>query len=216
MAVCRVTKVEVLAGGTAAPDEGFSFKITLDVAEALKEDAMFRCMYVSDADDDAEGEEELESMDVGNEPGLPQGIMEFMLGAPAPPRCLLEKGGGPLEAAGLYISGIYRGKEFFRVGYFTRHQYDSEELQENPLETADWSRLTRVLSEPITTHFLIPWDGPEKMLNPEGEEDGATGGGEDRPMIWRSRGSTGPDNDEEGGGTELLRGRSRSRSRSPL
>merc|ERR1712048_686226 len=81
--------------------------------------------------------------------------------APAPTRAAIESAGGALEVTGLYLSAIYRGFEFERIGYFVRYEYTDPALQETPPEIVDWSRLQRVLSDPPSvTRFAIGWDVP--------------------------------------------------------
>mmetsp|Transcript_9232 Transcript_9232/g.25844 ORF Transcript_9232/g.25844 Transcript_9232/m.25844 type:complete len:216 (-) Transcript_9232:58-705(-) len=158
MSLCRVADVKVLQPN-ASVDEDLAFEVTMDVAEPLAEDAVFRCMYVVDPSK-AKTDVELESIDVGNGPGLPCGLMKFVFESPAPSRSVIEAGGGALEVAGLYISAVYRGVEFCRVGYFVRHEYDNPALQEDPPEKVDWSHLRRVLSDPCVTRFSVVWDKP--------------------------------------------------------
>ncbi|CAE7467374.1 ASF1 [Symbiodinium natans] len=145
---------------------------------ALKEDIVFRCMYVTDGS--AAGEDvELESIDVGDGPGVRQGVQRFRFESGPPTQSAIEASGGPLEVAGLYLSALYRGKEFCRVGYYVRHDYDDPTLQEDPPATVDWTRLRRVLSEPCVTKFQIPWDtteeaGRKRLREEEAGFEGAT------------------------------------------
>lgn len=170
MAVCRVKNVRILEGDLAHVTANLCFEIELDVAESLKCDAIFRCVYVADAEGKTgEAEVELDALDVGSDPGLPKGFSKFALDTDPPSRFLLEKGEGPLEVAGLYISGTYRGEEFIRIGYYLRHQYTDEALQQNPPDTIEWSKLQRVLSEPVITNFMVQWDG---TLEEQGAKEG--------------------------------------------
>mmetsp|Transcript_88804 Transcript_88804/g.198574 ORF Transcript_88804/g.198574 Transcript_88804/m.198574 type:complete len:217 (+) Transcript_88804:55-705(+) len=159
MSACRVADVKVLNSEETAVGEDLAFEVTLDVAESLAEDAIFLCRYIVDPSSTL-SDVELESVDVGNGPGLPQGVFKFVVEAPAPPRDVIEASGGALEVAGLYLSGVYRGAEFCRVGYYVRHEYNDPVLQESPPEAIEWDRLRRVLSDPRVTHFSVAWDGP--------------------------------------------------------
>lgn len=155
MAACRVADVRVLSLCTPA-GEPLIFEITLDVAEPLAEDVLFRCVYIVDAGN-PKTDIELEAVDVGNGPGLPVGLMRFNFESDPPSKQAVEEGGA-LDVGGIYISASYRGAEFCRVGYFVRHEYDDPMLQENPPQVVDWSRLRRVLSDPRVTRFPIAWD----------------------------------------------------------
>ncbi|CAJ1458156.1 unnamed protein product [Effrenium voratum] len=159
MAACNVANVKVVEGAELARvSDDLVFEVTLDVAHPLKEDLVFRCVYISDGS----GEEvELESIDVGDGPGLRQGFLKFNFESNPPSQKDVEASGGPLEVAGLFLAALYQGQEFCRVGYFVRYEYDDPELQENPPENVDWSRLHRVLSPPRVTKFAIPWDSQD-------------------------------------------------------
>ncbi|CAE7301526.1 ASF1 [Symbiodinium necroappetens] len=165
MAACSISNVKVLTPTSDAGPEpcrvedDLVFEVTLDVMQELKEDLLFRCMYVTDS---ASGKDvELESIDVGDGPGVRQGVQRFRFESSPPAQSAIEASGGPLEVAGLYLSALYRGEEFCRVGYYVRHDYDDPALQEDPPATVDWARLRRVLSEPCVTKFQIPWDTTE-------------------------------------------------------
>ncbi|CAE8666111.1 unnamed protein product [Polarella glacialis] len=121
-------------------------------------------MYVVDPES-PDKDIELESADIGA-PGLPQGLMKFTMVASPPPQSTITLGGGPLEVAGLYLSAMYRGEEFCRVGYYVRHEHDEPTLAENPPQSVEWSKLVRQLSTPCVTQFLIAWDGPPVALPP--------------------------------------------------
>eukprot|EP00913_Durusdinium_trenchii_P024065 g22601.t1 len=70
MAACSIANVKVVDGkDRCRVDEDFVFEVTLDVAEPLKEDLVFQCVYITHGSGD---EVELESIDVGDGPGLRQ------------------------------------------------------------------------------------------------------------------------------------------------
>jgi len=241
--VCRVASVCVRNGAVGAVDDELAFQVTLDVASALKEDVVVRCVYVVDASR-PELDLELDALDVGNGPGLPQGVMKFDVEAPAPARSVLERGGGPLEVGGIYLSALYRGAEFCRVGYYVRHEYDDPAMQEAPPEIVDWGKLRRVLSEPCLTRFAIAWDdssasaGAGLGASVEGESCGlgaptavvfgasgadgdVVGGGEGLALAdavaaaMSVLGDVGPDDEDDEGDDDLDERGPRDRSRSP-
>lgn len=59
----------------------------------------------------------MDSIDVGNGPGVNQGLLKFTFECSGPSEQLREAS-HPLEVAGLYLSAVYGGKEFCRVGYY--------------------------------------------------------------------------------------------------
>merc|ERR1712232_417142 len=96
----------------------------------LTDDVSFHCFYVVDPTK-TKTDVELESIDVGNGPGLPRGLMKFNFESPAPSQSMIETSGGAFEVAGLYLSARYRDKEFCRIGYYVRYEYANPALQEN-------------------------------------------------------------------------------------
>merc|ERR1712187_30541 len=125
---------------------------------------------------------ELDSVDVGNGPGLSVGAMKFEFESPAPPLDALEASDAA-DVAGLYLSASYRGTEFCRVGDFVKHldpnaievdeeglakgsddgddvDVEAEDLVDPPkrLRPSDWHLLRRYLSQPHVTTFPIDWD----------------------------------------------------------
>eukprot|EP00928_Gymnodinium_smaydae_P004735 TRINITY_DN11613_c0_g1_i1.p1 TRINITY_DN11613_c0_g1~~TRINITY_DN11613_c0_g1_i1.p1 ORF type:complete len:254 (-),score=45.33 TRINITY_DN11613_c0_g1_i1:46-711(-) len=196
MAACRIVAVTDLRP-SAEISEPLAFEITLDVAEPLAEDILFRCIFIQDASC-SERDVELDSLFVGNGPGLQAGVMKFVLECPAPTVQQLEESGGGSDVVGIYLTATYRDTEFCRVGYYVRHEDPSAPVQLPPpqadgeragaveVEDAapeeqtptqqpqDWTKLRRVLSEPCVTRFKIGWDGPPpatlgETLDAEGE-----------------------------------------------
>eukprot|EP00931_Biecheleriopsis_adriatica_P108188 TRINITY_DN82525_c0_g1_i1.p1 TRINITY_DN82525_c0_g1~~TRINITY_DN82525_c0_g1_i1.p1 ORF type:complete len:192 (-),score=28.91 TRINITY_DN82525_c0_g1_i1:109-639(-) len=160
MALCIIADVKVAGTEPARVDHDLVFNITLDVVAPLQEDLLFRCVFVGDASHPTR-EVELEAIDVGNGPGVAKGLMQFTFEACPPSRSAIEESGGPLDVSGIYLSALYRGNEFCRVGYYLRHDYDDKELQEDPPQAVVWEKLQRVLSTPCITKFLIKWDNAE-------------------------------------------------------
>mmetsp|Transcript_68809 Transcript_68809/g.119477 ORF Transcript_68809/g.119477 Transcript_68809/m.119477 type:complete len:200 (-) Transcript_68809:123-722(-) len=162
MSVCRIVDVK-LQQPIAPVLEDLSFEITLDVAEPLSEDLVFRCLFVVDASKQSASDVELDCIDVGN-PGLSKGIMKFVFQCAAPSKgdiiasgCL-ERGEEGFDISGIYLSALYRDQEFCRVGYYLVVEYDDPKLQDDPPADTDWNRLQRKLSTPSVTLFSIAWD----------------------------------------------------------
>merc|ERR1712232_310344 len=127
----------------------------------MKEDVVLRCVYILDPER-PQLDPELDSIDMGNGPGLPAGVMKFVFESRPPTQVEIERGGGLQEASALYLSAEYRGKEFCRVGYFVRYEYTDPALREEPPAAVDWSKLQRVLSDPCITFFENGWDAPAR------------------------------------------------------
>jgi len=171
MSVCQVIDVKDLRTEPHA-DDNLAFEVTLDVAEQLASDIVFRCVYIVDPEA-ANSDVELESIDVGDGPGLSRGILKFVLESRGPTRAEIEAGGGAMEVAGLYLSALYCDAEFCRVGYYVRHEYDNPLLVENPPAVLDCGRLRRVLSDPCVTRFAIGWDSPVSIGSAQTAQEGS-------------------------------------------
>lgn len=64
-----------------------------------------------------------------------------------------------LDVTVLLLTCSYREREFVRIGYYVRVDYQDPQLQENPPETPIADKLFRhVLSDkPKVTRYAIPW-----------------------------------------------------------
>lgn len=156
MAVCRIAHVDVL-DNNARLGEYLKFEVTLDLAEPLSQDLLFRCLYISDPGA-VHSDIELDCIDVGDG-GVPRGVLKFVFDVPPPSQSMILSGGGPQDVAGLYLCAQYRGEEFTRVGYYVRYEYEDPAMQEEPPAVPDWGLLRRVLSDPCVTRFPVRWDG---------------------------------------------------------
>ena len=54
----------------------------------------------------------------------------------------------------------YKGKDFYRVGYYVNNDYTDEELKENPPNPPQVDQITRniLLDKPRVTRWQIEWD----------------------------------------------------------
>ncbi|KAL8434412.1 hypothetical protein ACSSS7_003177 [Eimeria intestinalis] len=60
------------------------------------------------------------------------------------------------------VCGLYKGKEFVRIGYYLNNAYSDSTLRENPPEIPLYDRLVRcVVDAPRVTRFQIDWDEEE-------------------------------------------------------
>ena len=87
----------------------------------------------------------------------------------------------------MILSTSYRGKEFFRIGYYVYNNYIDKELLENPPEKVNIDALQRnILSEkPRITRFQINW-GDEKM-DEETEKTGTAVAGTEGPSLLQEK-----------------------------
>lgn len=147
----------------------------METTQALEEDAEFRLLYMVPNLEDME----LDSLDVGNAPGLDKGPMRFILEAPAPDLSKVPVK-SLLDVAGITLEANYRGQTFCHVGYHVRHEYTDPALQDDPPENPELSKLRRVISaDPqVTKHVISSWDAPKES-----------------PPFWESTGEVEPAGD---------------------
>ena len=58
------------------------------------------------------------------------------------------------------LVALVDGHEFFRCSYLIMHEYEDQELRENPPQKTDWSKLRRKikLDNPILRIQELPWE----------------------------------------------------------
>ncbi|EGF82969.1 hypothetical protein BATDEDRAFT_8712, partial [Batrachochytrium dendrobatidis JAM81] len=135
------------------------FEITFEVVSEVKEDLEFKVIYVGSAQTQ-EFDQILESVMVGP---VPVGVSKFVLEAPAPNPDKIPRTDA-LGVTVLFLSVLYMGREFVRVGYYVNNSVMDESLvelydPENPPTTIDFNVLKRsILAEkPKVTRFQIKW-----------------------------------------------------------
>ena len=73
-----------------------------------------------------------------------------------------------LGVTALILSSFYRGKEFFRIGYYVYNNYTDPEILENPPEKVKIDAVYRniLADKPRITRFEVDWeDKQEPELN---------------------------------------------------
>jgi histone chaperone ASF1 len=137
--------------------EHLSFEITLEVNRELEQDLEWKLVYVGSAKS-TQHDQVLDSIDIGP---LTPSTVKFIFDAPAPD---LQKvpPEDRFEVSAIYFSVSYRAQEFVRIGYYMRHEYDCEELQNDPPAELDIRRVTRTMdmANPHVTRYPIKWDDP--------------------------------------------------------
>jgi histone chaperone ASF1 len=135
--------------------ENMSFEITLEVNRELEKDLEWKLVYVGSAKSN-DHDQVLDSIDIGP---LSPSTVKFIFDAP-PPDLKLVPPEDIFEVSCIYFSVSYRDQEFVRIGYYMRHEYDCEELQNEPPAELDIRRVRRVIDmeNPHVTRYQIKWD----------------------------------------------------------
>jgi histone chaperone ASF1 len=161
MAYVSVTNVSYNLDPNGCPaTENLSFEITLEVNHELEQDLEWKLVFVGSARTN-EHDQVLDSIDIGP---LSPSTVKFIFDAPAP-NLQLVPAEDRFEVAVIYFSVSYREQEFVRIGYYMRHEYDCEELVENPPDELDIRRVKRTLdmANPHLTRYPIMWDNVQNF-----------------------------------------------------
>eukprot|EP01134_Creolimax_fragrantissima_P007339 CFRG7339T1 len=136
-------------------DSIFQFEITFECSTLLTDDLEFKIIYVGSAESEMY-DQELDTILVGP---VPVGVSKFIFQA-SPPVVSNIPTDSLAGVTVVLLSCSYKEQEFVRVGYYVHNDYLDPELQENPPETPDISKLTRniLTSKPCVTRFDISWD----------------------------------------------------------
>eukprot|EP00916_Digyalum_oweni_P000455 GHVL01000802.1.p1 GENE.GHVL01000802.1~~GHVL01000802.1.p1 ORF type:complete len:252 (+),score=102.58 GHVL01000802.1:50-805(+) len=166
MACVNVTDVQSdnAEGDLSIP---FTFQITFECTEELKEDIQWKLTYVG-CPEKKEYDQELEDVMLGP---LQVGVMKFSLTTPPPDYTKVPQN-DLVGVTCILITGIYRDKEFIRIGYYVNIEYNNQEMQLTPPEIPDYTKLIRriVTDSPRVTKFVINWDEPNKELEIDEKE----------------------------------------------
>lgn len=143
----------------------FSFKITFECLQPIKEEIEWKLIYVGSAKDE-KYDQILESFSMEN---LQAGIMQFTLESNPPNPQLIPTKDDLFGVTAIIITIAYRKQEFFRCGYYVYNNYVEEELLMNDPTEILLDRIQRnILSDkPRITRYNIDWgldDEVKKML----------------------------------------------------
>ena len=170
MSVVNITNVVPLNAAICSATTPFSFEITLEVTSPLESDLEWKMVYVGNSADESK-DQLLDSIELGP---LQVATMKFEFAAPAPNLFLVAKD-DQLDVSAVFLSAGYKGQEFCRIGYYTKHEYPEGLFPVDPVtgieaipENLDLSKLLRKIDSdnPRVTRFLINWDGVNPELAP--------------------------------------------------
>lgn len=154
--------------------EPLSVEVLFDVVTPLEEDIEMRMIFIWSTKNEKQ-DQEIDSCDVG--PLDSTGVRRFTMKGSTPDFFAIPRKFA-LDVCAIYVSAIYKGKEFCRVGYYVKHEYLNLKEDEEPPATLDINRIERVIDvrNPLVTHWDNFWDGPEKEEFPpethvDSEED---------------------------------------------
>ena len=106
----------------------------------------------------------LDSFSIGP---LDVGVMQFMISvelivikANAPDPQKIPTIADLLGSTAIFISVEFKGKEFFRVGYYVNNEFMNPEFNENPPSNIDVSQIQRsiLIEKPVVTTHDIEWE----------------------------------------------------------
>ncbi|KAF4695488.1 ASF1 anti-silencing function 1, variant 2 [Perkinsus olseni] len=161
MSIVSVTEVSLVGDNPCKASDKLSFEIQFEALKELKEDLEWAMVYVADANDSSK-DQELDTVELGP---VEVATMKFTFEAPAPDLTKVAKE-DVLDVTGLFISASYQTREFCRIGFYLKHEYDNEEMNNEPPEEIDFTRLLRKVDveNPRITKYVINWDEENEEL----------------------------------------------------
>eukprot|EP00026_Physarum_polycephalum_P016934 Phypoly_transcript_17984.p1 GENE.Phypoly_transcript_17984~~Phypoly_transcript_17984.p1 ORF type:complete len:208 (+),score=32.54 Phypoly_transcript_17984:72-626(+) len=147
------------------------FEITYECITDLQEDLEWKVVYVGSAESEAH-DQVLDSILLGP---VRVGVSNFVLQVDPPDSSRIPKQ-DLLGVTAILLMGLYKSRDFIRVGYFVNNEYAEEELRLNPPEgEVDLTKVVRnILAEkPRVTRFPIPWD-QETIIPPANTENSSS------------------------------------------
>ena len=147
----------------------FSFEVIFEVLSELKKEIEWKMIYIGSAED-KKYDQILETIEIDGPFKL--GSMKFEFIGEAPDIKQIPDS-EILGVTAVILCCSYNNQEFFRCGYYLNNVYDNEEMNLNPPEKVDQSRIIRSLlaDKPRITRFDIEWDSEDKVDNCENKEN---------------------------------------------
>ena len=147
----------------------FSFEVIFEVLSELKKEKEWKMIYIGSAED-KKYDQILETIEIDGPFKL--GSMKFEFIGEAPDIKQIPES-EILGVTAVILCCSYNNQEFFRCGYYLNNVYDNEEMNLNPPEKVDQSRIIRSLlaDKPRITRFDIEWDSEDKVDNCENKEN---------------------------------------------
>ena len=147
----------------------FSFEVIFEVLSELNKEIEWKMIYIGSAED-KKYDQILETIEIDGPFKL--GSMKFEFIGEAPDIKQIPES-EILGVTAVILCCSYNNQEFFRCGYYLNNVYDNEEMNLNPPEKVDQSRIIRSLlaDKPRITRFDIEWDSEDKVDNCENKEN---------------------------------------------
>ena len=147
----------------------FSFEVIFEVLSELKKEIEWKMIYIGSAED-KKYDQILETIEIDGPFKL--GSMKFEFIGEAPDIKQIPES-EILGVTAVILCCSYNNQEFFRCGYYLNNVYDNEEMNLNPPEKVEQSRIIRSLlaDKPRITRFDIEWDSEDKVDNCENKEN---------------------------------------------
>lgn len=154
MSLLSITDVQVI-NHIAKFEDLMQFKISINCMEELPGVLEWNLIYVGSSDC-PQYDQVVDSVSVGP---IPAGNHEFNFDSEnqVDPSRIQE--GHLLGPTVIILNALYNDQEFVRVGYYVNIFYEDQEMNENPPEVVDFSKLRREIlyTEPRVTRFKINW-----------------------------------------------------------
>ena len=155
MGYLNITNMEFQEAGSRLEDP-FVLDVKFDCMKDLSNRVEWRLLFVANPDD-ASQDQLLDSIEMAE---LEYGPKNFEWEVPAPDYRRLANPFDVFDTSVVMVVVLVDNFEFFRCSYLLSHEYETEELRENPPERIDWTALRRNLktSNPVINVREVAWE----------------------------------------------------------
>ena len=155
MGYLNITNMEFQNTGNRL-DDPFVLNVKFDCMKDIHNKVVWRLLYVANPDEPSQDQllDEIETQD------LEYGPKDFEWEIPAPDYQRLANPFDVFDSSVIMVVVLIDNFEFFRCSYLLSHEYEREELKDNPPDRIDWAELRRNLktTNPVIIVKEVAWE----------------------------------------------------------
>ena len=155
MGYISITEIK-FSKATTKTDENFLISVSFDSVKDINREVTWKCLYISDPSDESNDilldEIIMDSIESGSN--------TFDWEIESPDYSKLQNQFDIFDSSVIIFSVSIADQDFFRCSYFIIHEYNTEELNDDPPSEIDWDNLIRIVKtdNPIVNVKQIDWE----------------------------------------------------------
>ena len=155
MGYLNITNIE-FKQGNGSIRESLLLEVKFDCLKDINNEICWRLIYVADPDEDKH-DQILDEIFMDK---LEYGVNNFDWEVSPPDYSKLSNPYDVFDTTILMVIVLIEGREFFRCSYLVTHEYDNEEMRDNPPDQIDLDKLVRKIKtdNPVITIKEIAWE----------------------------------------------------------